>query len=367
MRPGDIAIYGAGETGRELYSVVKSKGYNILFYLDMYKKGKIEECPIIHPNELRNKNIKTPIFLTIWDLLEEKKITEYLTSSGGKMNVVGFHDMLKVFPELISIKKQNGFFWLREESGMPEDHDKLRQLFKEEKSLDIFDNWILFRETLDPENYIQPQALQYIPDDLDWMGSIISEQPVLADLGAYTGDNLEFFLEKFRAAGKDLKLYFGFETNRDNYVALRKTSKDILMSYPGSSAVLLPLGAWDRPDLLDFSPNLAASRIVGRQDTVEDNGYKVQVAKLDDVFVGLTVDVIKMDIEGAEKEAINGARNLIKESFPVLMISIYHEPTDLFRIPEMIKDIRPDYDFYLRVHAHLFMETVLYCIPRRKG
>ena len=72
-------------------------------------------------------------------------------------------------------------------------------------------------------------------------------------------------------------------------------------------------------------------------------------------------DYIKMDIEGAEKEALQGARETIKDFTPNLAISIYHKPEDLWEIPILINEINPNYDFFIRCHNHLCLETVLYC------
>ena len=72
-----------------------------------------------------------------------------------------------------------------------------------------------------------------------------------------------------------------------------------------------------------------------------------------------------MDIEGSERDALIGSARIIREQSPVLLISLYHKPKDLWEIPDMIRAINPNYEMYLRVHAHLFLETVLYCVPRR--
>jgi len=74
--------------------------------------------------------------------------------------------------------------------------------------------------------------------------------------------------------------------------------------------------------------------------------------------------MIKMDIEGAELEAIKGARNTISNSRPGLAISAYHTPDDLWRLGLEINDIVEDYDFFLRCHAYSSFDTVLYALPR---
>lgn len=71
-----------------------------------------------------------------------------------------------------------------------------------------------------------------------------------------------------------------------------------------------------------------------------------------------------MDIEGAECDALSGARRIITADLPGLALSIYHRPEHLWQIPLLVEDIAPGkYDFYIRSHAMSTFDTVLYCVP----
>jgi hypothetical protein len=73
-----------------------------------------------------------------------------------------------------------------------------------------------------------------------------------------------------------------------------------------------------------------------------------------------------MDIEGAEIEALCGAKECIRAYAPILTICVYHRPSDLWEIPLLIEEILPDgYDMYLRVHEHMGLSSVLYCLPKK--
>jgi FkbM family methyltransferase len=74
------------------------------------------------------------------------------------------------------------------------------------------------------------------------------------------------------------------------------------------------------------------------------------------------VDFIKMDIEGAERAALNGAMATIRKYKPKLAISIYHSLDDLTYIPRLIKSIEPGYRLFLDHHTIHEEETVLYAI-----
>ena len=57
-------------------------------------------------------------------------------------------------------------------------------------------------------------------------------------------------------------------------------------------------------------------------------------------------DLIKYDVEGSEYEALEGSKRLISSFTPVLVVSMYHNNDDLFRLPELIKSLAP-YKLYI--------------------
>ena len=80
---------------------------------------------------------------------------------------------------------------------------------------------------------------------------------------------------------------------------------------------------------------------------LEHGEREIEVVALDD-DIKEAVSVIKMDIEGYEKEAIRGAASHIRNERPNMLVSAYHLPGDIFEIPLLIDSIRDDYRFYLR-------------------
>ena len=75
------------------------------------------------------------------------------------------------------------------------------------------------------------------------------------------------------------------------------------------------------------------------------------------------VDLIKMDIEGAEPNALAGAMRTIKQFRPQLAISIYHQPDHFLDIPQLLGDTLMNYCFYVRNYHFISNETILYAIP----
>ena len=70
-----------------------------------------------------------------------------------------------------------------------------------------------------------------------------------------------------------------------------------------------------------------------------------------DIDITEPVTLIKADIEGYEQKAITGARNHILNDHPKLLMSVYHNNEDLWKIPKMIYELSSDYKFYLRYNS----------------
>lgn len=86
----------------------------------------------------------------------------------------------------------------------------------------------------------------------------------------------------------------------------------------------------------------------------------IRTVKLDDFVRDTTVGFIKMDIEGAEYDALKGARGTIVRDRPFLAICVYHRRGDMIAIMDYLLSIVPEYRFWLRQHSSSTNETVLY-------
>lgn len=81
---------------------------------------------------------------------------------------------------------------------------------------------------------------------------------------------------------------------------------------------------------------------------------------LDDHTENITVGFIKMDIEGAEFDALQGAQNTILRDKPLLAICVYRRRGDVLAIMDYLHFLVPEYRFWLRHYGPLQNETVLY-------
>lgn len=116
-----------------------------------------------------------------------------------------------------------------------------------------------------------------------------------------------------------------------------------------------------------WSSNTELSFVLDEQGTggsrLCDNGkVTVKARSIDSILQGERATYIKMDIEGAELEALKGAKESIKKWRPRLAICIYHKPEDIIELPAYILSLVPDYKMYVRHYSTCIAETVLYCV-----
>lgn len=75
------------------------------------------------------------------------------------------------------------------------------------------------------------------------------------------------------------------------------------------------------------------------------------------------IDYIKLDVEGSELSALNGAIETVRKWRPKIAVSLYHRPNDLFSLPIWLSTNFPNYEYYLGHYTIHNEETVLYCRP----
>ncbi len=171
---------------------------------------------------------------------------------------------------------------------------------------------------------------------------------VYVDLGAYTGDTIAELLEF--TGGKYEKIY-ALEPDRRNFKKLLKSTEGM------KNVENFNCAAWEYDTELMFADRS------GRQSALSSTGTLKEVRSVDSILEGGRADIIKMDVEGAEDEAINGAKNTIAVYKPKLMISLYHRNRDIFYLPLKIKRMNPDYKLYIRHQPYIpAWETNLYAI-----
>jgi FkbM family methyltransferase len=170
---------------------------------------------------------------------------------------------------------------------------------------------------------------------------------VFVDCGGFDGDTTEEFA---RRCPEYAKVHL-FEPSSKNIEKAKIRLKD----YHGID--FIELGISDTEGTLVFDPD------AGSASSVDESGScKIAVTTLDE-HIADKVTLIKMDLEGWEMKALAGARRHIVEDHPKLAISVYHHPSDFWRVFEFVMDLRQDYKVYLRHYTEGWSETVMFFVP----
>lgn len=192
-------------------------------------------------------------------------------------------------------------------------------------------------------------------------GSVkIEKGDVIIDAGAFIGDTASLF--NFKAGG-DCTLH-SFELLDENI--------ELYQFNAAQNAIAPERYTINKLALTDVSGNTlkinnanhqGATSIVANSDINEDSGEEINSVSIDDYVEqqGITkLDFVKMDIEGAEREALEGARQTISRFKPKLAVCIYHLWDDPIVIPTLINELCADYRFYFKwVHLDKGWEAVL--------
>lgn len=234
--------------------------------------------------------------------------------------------------------------------------DSIEKLLNDEESKIIYRKMINFRCNSNynelPNNSMRKQ---YFGNDFFQY----TEKEVFVDCGAYDGDSIKKFKQCMRKNKiKNFKIV-AFEPDSKNF-------KNLLRNHP--DVVGIPCGVWDKCGSLQFmNGGEGNSTFIESGKSLKDSGdYKtenfveVPVRTIDGIEACNCASFIKMDIEGAEYQALIGAEKTIKKNKPKLAICIYHSDLDMIRLAELIHSWVPEYKLCVRQHSNCICETVLY-------
>jgi FkbM family methyltransferase len=189
------------------------------------------------------------------------------------------------------------------------------------------------------------QYRQYFEDFLN----LQAQDEVFVDVGGFDGYTSMEFIKRCPNFNK---IYF-LEPDSIN---LQKAN-DLLKQY--SNIEYLEIGASNKKETLRFENEQGSS------SKVSDTGSIIIEADAIDNVIHERVTYIKMDIEGSEAIAIEGATQTILKYHPRLAICVYHKVNDLIDIPNQVLAIRNDYDIFLRHYTEGVVETVMFFIPKK--
>jgi FkbM family methyltransferase len=384
-----LVLYGAGSAGKEILPVLKLHGVNPVCFCDsnLSRQGQMHSgLPIISLSELRQKHKDSLIFITIG--AQRDQIKQQLVAGGfDKEKVLSIVDQeaMCYYTHLAQWK------WPTED--LVAHSDELLQVYNllsDNKSRDIFVSRIAlfvqgadfksfrkfitklsdirnsqntnFQECMKSTNYDSESYLQFNNDLIQ-----LENNEVLVDGGAFTGDSTLEFIKATERHKLSYKKIFCFEPDPKIFIELQKNTEKY------RNILYKPFGLWSHSTTLKFGDSNilrpGSTRIITDNYTNDNLSCatpgitEISTTSIDQEFNNEQVTIIKMDIEGAEIEALQGAIKTIKSCKPKLVISAYHKRNDLFEIPLLIHEMVPSYKIFYRHFSTNFGETTLFAIP----
>ena len=359
LRSGDaIWIYGSGTFASQIAVKSVDLGLEILGFCDHINFGKVisdsfEHLPVSEYSSALKGLGRPIVVIGVCNLYGDiRKIT------GSVLNICP--EAIVFSPvEFNNILISRGFesinnYWL---PTLPQEieksHDQIerfREILSDVRSQELFDSIIQYRITGKIEDLNEPEPLEflYLPPDLNTPPAQLS----MVDLGACRGENLEFFLESNREFSESIFL----EPDPENADYLRQKIERLGLS----SISVLNLAGWSSKATLKFRATAD-----GSSGYSEGGDLEVSATDTDSLTKDSEVNYIKMDIEGAELEALIGAKQTIIKQLPHLAISIYHKPADLWELGLWIYSVSGNqYSYHIRNYGYQTFDTVLYAIPK---
>jgi FkbM family methyltransferase len=360
QRAGDIVLFGAGGLGRKIAAGLRANGVEPLAFADNApaRQGTmIDGLRVLSPEDAAREFRDSAVFIvTIWGANSPHRFEH----SRAQLGALGCAVM--VFPPIC---------WKYAESMLPHYLQDLPHKVLEQKAevRRAFDLWtddasraeyvtqVRFRLTADFDGLAHPvKHPQYFPSDLyawrddEWM----------VDGGAYDGDSIRMLT---RLHGDRFAHVLALEPDPVNFLKLEATvaalppamrakieCRQVALAAEASTLQLVPTGT------ASTATNIAAG----------EGTIGVPAESLDAMLKFAAPTFIKLDIEGAEPEALLGARETIRSHAPVVAACVYHRQDHLWRIPLMLREWRDDYAFFLRPHNEEGWDLVCYAVPRAR-
>jgi FkbM family methyltransferase len=337
-----IVCYGLGFYGGIIVKYFKEQGLNVACFCDSKKRGVDSETGliIISPQELIEQYSNANIVISVANPNNEESVRTTVKSLGiDSEQIFSFKDAYRfirksrVEPVSLSLEQVekilDGFEWAYE-------------FFHDENSKKIILEIVrgyLFNTTYD----YKPPKDAYFPPQFAF-----GEKEVFVDGGLYIGDTTEEFI---RRVDSKYKRIVGFDIDENNL----KSARVNLAKY--ENIEICEKGLWSEETSLHAELGILAGSNIneGAKDIVSLTTLKDYFS-----YSSEMPTYIKLDVEGSEKQALLGARDILTNYSPKLAICVYHYPEEVFEVTKLLHKINPNYRFFLEHYSPYVWETVLY-------
>jgi FkbM family methyltransferase len=349
-----LVLYGAGTLGQFVLGRLRKAGVEPAAFADETpsKQGQsLEGVPILGLADAVARHGDNSVFaVTILNPHLRYLDAERRLRQCGARSVISFLHLARHLPDQFLPYLQ--FESPRHTIDKSRDIAAALRLFADDESRRQFVAHVRFRLQLafealpaaDDGDYFSTEFLAPLPADTTFV-----------DCGAYDGDSIRQFL---RHRGEEFNEILAFEPDPENYQRLCSFVAT-LPAAVGRRITTYCMGVGARRERVAFS----ATGNMGASFDDAGNCMVETIALHEVVPVTRRSLFIKLDVEGAEQAALAGAGPLIQQGKPLLAVSVYHRPEDLWKIPSDLQAMNPGYRLFLRTLGHDGMDVICYAVP----
>jgi FkbM family methyltransferase len=343
-----LVLLGAGSIAAQSfvsYTVAKGK---VMALVDNARAGQnLHGIPYVSDTALPDLLAKTPEAIGILCCGSENAIA-YFTSVWGQrpQPLLSYFDVLSQLPPEAAGPRLGFLSSFSDEDQIIRLHEKGKTAFTDRLSRQTLDAIMLYRLTWD-SRYIaaiaRPEkAIYFEPDTMP-----LTDHEILVDGGAYDGDTVREF--NARTGGKYDHIH-AFEIDPANTGVFAFKTQDI------NNVTLHSVGLWNEKTEMGIECHQDNGSHIDKTSAI-----MVPFDAMDNMDLG-AVSLIKLDVEGAENQALQGARKLIANHKPKLAICAYHKPDDFQTLLDTLSGLHDDYRLTLRHYSPILFDSVIYAL-----
>lgn len=351
-----LCIYGAGTIGRQALTAAKRAGLPVKAFVDANANlhGQlVSGVPVISAAELlKGIDIVVPALGR-----HLAQVRQTLQSCG--VDTISLSE-LYYFSQTPSEPEMN--YW----QDLALHRIRYLALFlalADERSREVLAAVVQHRLSLDPHP-LEAVCERGHPQWFDPQFLPQQSSGIFVDGGAFDGDTVEGFI---KAHGPDYQAIYAFEL--DPQIAARGALRlnnhpnvhyrNVGLSNRSGHVSIRSTGGTDG----GIAGHSAASMAqLDHPDDPASGETRVEIGRLDDL-VPEPITFLKLDVEGEEANVLDGCKHHIQNDHPTIGLAVYHHAHDIWALPELLWNIRSDYNLSLRHYTDLAYETVIYALP----
>lgn len=354
----DVIIFGAGESGDWVFNCLSENSVHPKCYCDNYqaKWGMIKNGLEVMSFENAMKRFPNAAVCvaSMWSEEIIKQITLF-----DEQIVKRTYDLLTTMrwetSDSSSVSDEPNFIHKNIER-----FEALYQKLEDGVSRKTLEGLLNYRLTRNKSflRQIKSEEAIYVDDQiiLEEFAEKISHKTII-DGGAFDGDTIDVFVQKW---GKNNSLDIHcYEIEEKNCERIREKKE----KFEPHKIYMHQAALWSEEGLTIGveGDGLSGQVDINKADTVGQ--LQSAVTECIDGYGFEELGFIKLDIEGAEREALRGGEKTIKRCRPILAVCAYHLQDDLLVLSEYIESLNCGYHLFLRHYMYSSGDTVLYAIP----